>query len=81
MSKTLTILPKTIGKGQYNWNPKNMQEAKALIDHLQGAIENKDKRLLSLIKMNEALELENDLLMDRVYSFKKFLNDIGLKTV
>ena len=81
MQKTITMLPPDIKKGKYTWEPKTMEEAKAIVKHLQNAIENKDKRIIALSKLERASRQECELLYDRITHLRQFLTEIGLKII
>jgi hypothetical protein len=60
-------------------DPDNLEEAKAIIEHLQLTIKNKDKRFIELAKSEEALRNENSLLYERIEQLKELLYKVGVK--
>lgn len=77
----IIMLSRNIKAGQYKWQPQNIEQATALIAHLQTVIVNKDKRYETLAALEAATQRENDLLYKRIFGLKKLLQDIGIKTV
>lgn len=71
--RILTMVPRNIVQGEINnWEPKDIQEAKLMIEHLQKTIQFKDNRILATLR-------ENKMLLDRIFELKQLLESIGIK--
>ena len=81
MEDKIIMLSRKIKAGSYSWQPKTLSEAMTMIKHLQNTIKNKDKRINAIADSEAATQRENELLYDRITDLKKFMHNIGVKTV